>query len=302
MIAAIAVLWVGTGLRLWTTWYTPPTHNVYLTNRYYFTTGVVLVAGSFSIRTLGVEFDEYFGVPNLGDLLWHLLLIMAGAFVFLYSRGQRTGELIRQPVFAPSTLISVAACLALIGFWWLSAVHDRYTPDLLSDGPPFSWVLILYVLLFQAHFVAWIGRIAIRSLGGCSQARRAGRQARVLRRLRIAQSQGVMAIGSLFAVAGAAVSAFRALDFHLTSADELNLHQVNSALSYVAAFLISVGFGIPVLVNLHSAFRDVRTLRPLWRALTQRCAHLDFGTVQSSVRLPPLPSPSRPTAGTSATP
>lgn len=97
-----------------------------------------------------------------------------------------------------------------------------------------------------------------------------------------------MASGALFAVAGAAVTVYRALDPHLARTDELSLHQVNTVLSYVAAFLVSVGFGIPVLVNLHSVFRDVRTLHPLWKALTRRRAHFDFGAAGSSVRLPPF--------------
>ena len=188
-----------------------------------------------------------------------------------------------------TTLISLSAGLVLAACWWASPIHPSYTPDLLRDGPPFDWALILYVVVFQVHFVAWIGRIAIRSVQGFLQAQRAaGPQARLVRRLRIAQSQGVMASGALFAVAGAAVTAYRALDPHLARTNELTLHQVNTVLSYVAAFLVSVGFGIPVLVNLHSVFRDVRTLHPLWKALTRRRAHFDFGAARSSVRLPPF--------------
>lgn len=289
MIFAIAALWVGTGLRLWTTWRTPSTQNVYRSNRYHFTAGVLLVAASFSFRAFGDNFDEAVGIPNLGDLLWHLLLIVAGAFVFLYTQGQRTGRLVRHPIAAATTLISAAAGLVLIGCWWASPIHHSYTPDLLRDGPPFGWALILYVAVFQIHFVAWIGRIAIRSVQGFLQAQRAaGPQARLVRRLRIAQSQGVMATGALLAVAGAAVTAYRALDPHLSRTDEFATHQVNTVLSFLAAFLVSVGFGIPVLMNLHSVSRDVRTLHPLWTALTRRRAHLDFGAARSSVRLPPF--------------
>lgn len=289
MIAAIVVLWIGTGLRLWTTWRTPPTPNVYRWNRLYFTVGVLLVAASFTIRTFGVNFDRTLGIPNLGDLLWHLLLVTAGAFVFLYTRGERSGRLIRHPALAPSSMATVGIGFALTGCWLAAPIHRSYTPDLLASGPPFGWALILYVVLFQVHFVAWIGRIAIRSLKGFQQAHRAAEpQARLVRRLRVAQSQGVMAMGAFFAIAGAAVTAYRALDTHLHPAAEHTLHQFNSTLSYVAAFLVSVGFGIPVLINVQRAFTDTRVLRPLWKTLTRRHAHLNFGIARSSVRLPPF--------------
>ncbi len=283
---AIGLLWIGTAARIWTTLSNRSVADI-RPGRKYFTAGLILVAASFTVRLAGEQVDQLTGQPNLGELIWHLLLVAAGPCVFAYLRVQRgnNGQAPTRTAGPFQWLIASALAVTLVVLWIRAPVHVEHYTDMLQKIRHSPWTLRLYVILFEPHLFAWTAAIAFRSTATAAKILRLPAQEELApdgrRQLLIAQV--LMALGAALAALAALVTLVRAAAAAaLTETIEKSLLTINVAAGYSAAVLVSVGVAVPVAVNVRSVFLELQELRPLWAALTARNAHLQFNVDNSS--------------------
>lgn len=245
-LAALTVLWIALGNRIWSL----------RRNRGFpkvaYTVGLGFVAISFTLRAADGWFDHVTDTPNLGDLAWHVALVFAGAASLLYI--QAAPRPIRPRI---SAVVAPAIALAalMIVLWIVSApVHTEHMADLVVLYIKAGASGVVAVVAFELFLMTWTAAIATFSWNSVRDIQNS--RTRIL-------ALHLTASGACLAALGAAVTTLRVLWKTTSPGFQDQLFQINAWCSYSAALVVGAGVSIPTISrNLH-AVRDVRRLLPL---------------------------------------
>jgi hypothetical protein len=246
VFAALAILWIALANRIWSLFQSRSYPKIA------YTISVGFVAISFTLRFASTGFDRLTATPNLGDLIWHLALVGAGAASLLYIRA--TGGN-RRPATSAVVVPAVVLTALMVVLWVVCApVHVMHTTDLIGPYVAAGAPGVTAVVAFELFLLYWTVAIARFSWDSLSHIGEIRSHAVALR---------LTTGGACLAAAGAAITTVRAFWATTDQVIQQQFFRLNAWCSYGAALLVGLGVSIPTVGRYLQALRGLRRLMPL---------------------------------------